>query len=65
MLVRLLLLKRLSPTLFGLRMAVMIFMGVLFLAFVGECLYLMLHSLARSSSYPPIHSTVPSSEPRR
>lgn len=47
MLVRLLLLKRLSPTLFRLRIAVMIFMGLLFLAFAGECLYLMLRSLAR------------------
>jgi hypothetical protein len=61
MLVQLLLLKRLSPTLFRLRVAVMVLMGLLFLAFVGECLYLMLHSLAHSSSYPPIHST----EPRR
>lgn len=65
MLVRLLLLRRLSPTLFRLRMVFFAAMLLVFLAFAGECLYLMLHALAKPSSYPPIHSTTPLSVPRR
>jgi hypothetical protein len=65
MLVRLLLLRWLSPTLFRVRMVFFLAMLLLFLAFAGECLYLMLHALAQPSQYPPIHSTSPSSVPRR
>lgn len=65
MLVRLLLLRWLSPTVFRVRMVFFLAMLLLFFAFAGECLYLMLHSLAKPSPYPPIHSTIPSSAPRR
>lgn len=53
MLLRLLLLRWLSPALFRL---VLIFAGILFLAFAGECVYLMFHSLGHTSPYRPIHS---------
>lgn len=65
MLVRLLLLRWLSPTLFRVRMVFFLAMLLLFLAFAGECLFLMLHALAKPSQYPPIHSTTPSLTPRR
>lgn len=65
MLVRLLLLRWLSPTLFRLRMVVFLAMLLLFFAFAGECLYLMMHALAQPSQHPPIHSTAPASVPRR
>lgn len=65
MLVRLLLLRWLSPTLFRLRMVFFAAMLLLFLAFAGECLFLMLHALAGPSQYPPIYSTTPSSRSRR
>ncbi len=54
MLIRLLLLRWLSPAIFRL---VLIFAGLLFLAFAGECVYLMLHSLTHPSRYRPIHSS--------
>jgi hypothetical protein len=54
MLLRLLLLRWLSPAVFRL---VLIFAGLLFLAFAGECVYLMFHSLTHPSPYRPIHSS--------
>ena len=54
MLVRLLLLRWLSQALFR---AVLIIAGLLFLAFAGECVFLMFHSLAHPSRYRPIHSS--------
>lgn len=56
MLVKLLLLKRLSPTLFRLRLAWIIALGLLFLAFAAEVGYLMYKRLATLPSYPSIHS---------
>ena len=53
MLLRLLLLRWLSPALFR---VVLIVGGFLFLAFAGECVYLMFHSLAHPTPFPPIHS---------
>ena len=53
MLLRLLFLRWLSPALFRL---VVIVGGLLFLAFAGEVVYLMFHSLAHPSPYRPIHS---------
>jgi hypothetical protein len=40
-------------------------MVLFFLAFVGECMYLMFHSLAQPSRYAPIHTTAPSPPARR
>lgn len=59
MLVRLLLLRRLSPTLFRLKLAGLVAFGVLFLAFVAECGYLLYRQLQRPSMYPPIHVSAP------
>lgn len=65
MLLRLLLLRWLSPTLFKFRLGCLLVMVLFFLAFVGECMYLMFHSLGQPSHYPPIHSTAPPSPVRR
>jgi uncharacterized iron-regulated membrane protein len=59
MLLRLLLLRKLSPTLYRLKLAGLIAFAILFLAFVAECGYLLYHQLQRSSGYPPIHSPAP------
>ena len=61
MLLRLLLLKRLSPTLYRFKLAGIIVFGVIFLAFAVECGYLMYQKLAHIDRYPPLHSR----EPRR
>ncbi|MDX2181142.1 MAG: hypothetical protein SFV18_16225 [Bryobacteraceae bacterium] len=49
MLLRLLLLKRLSPRLFALKLAGLVAVGVLFLAFVAQCGYLLWRNLQRPS----------------
>lgn len=59
MLVRLLLLKRLSPALFWLKMAGIAAFVILFLAFAAECGYLLVRQLNRVPAHPPIHSTTP------
>ncbi|MCE5306092.1 MAG: hypothetical protein LLG20_00465 [Acidobacteriales bacterium] len=59
MLVRLLLLRRLSPTLYRMKLAGLVAFGVLFLAFVAECGYLLYRELQRPSAYPPIHVSAP------
>jgi len=56
MILKLLLLKRLSPTLFRLRMAWIVALALLFLAFAAEVGYLMYKRLATLPSYPSIHS---------
>lgn len=61
MLLRLLILKRLSPTLYRFRLAGLVAFGVLFLAFAAECGYLMYQHLMHPSPYRLIHTT----EPRR
>jgi hypothetical protein len=43
-------LKRLSPTLYKVRLGLLLVMGFLFLAFVGECGYLFLHQLLRPAT---------------
>jgi hypothetical protein len=45
--------------LFKFRLGCLLVMVLFFLAFVGQCMYLMFHSLAQPSRYPPIHSTSP------
>lgn len=55
MLLKLLLLKRLSPTLFRLRLVWIIALGLLFLAFAAEVGYLMYKRFATLPSYPSIH----------
>jgi hypothetical protein len=57
-----LLLRYLSPTLFRLKLAGLVVVGVLFLAFVAECGYLLYRQMQRGSTSPAIHTTV--SEPR-
>jgi len=47
MLLRLLLLKRLSPRLFALKLAGLIAMGVLFLGLIAQCGYLLWRNLQR------------------
>ena len=59
MLLQLLFLKRLSPTLFRLRLAGIVAFAVLFLAFAAECGYLMYQRLTHLDSYRPLHSTEP------
>jgi hypothetical protein len=59
MLLRLLLLRKLSPTLFRLKLAGLVAFAILFLAFVAECGYLLYHQLQRPSEYPSIHSPAP------
>jgi hypothetical protein len=56
MILKLLLLKRLSPTLYRLRMAWIVALGLLFLAFASEIGYLMFKRLATLPSYPSIHT---------
>lgn len=65
MLLRLLLLRRLSPTLYRLKLAGLIAFAALFLAFVAECGYLLYHQLQRPSAYPPIHNPVPEHRVRK
>ena len=57
MLLRLLLLKRLSPTFYRFKLAGIVAFAFLFLAFAAECGYLMYRSLAHLDRYPSIHST--------
>lgn len=57
MLLRLLLLRKLSPTLFRLRFAGVIALAVLFLAFVTECGYLLYQGLQHEVPSRLIHST--------
>jgi hypothetical protein len=59
MLLRLLLLRRLSPALYRLKLAGLVAFVVLFLALVAECGYLLYRQLQQPSEYPPIHSPVP------
>ena len=59
MLLHLLLLKRLSPTLYRLRLAGLVAFAILFLAFVAECGYLLYQQLQRPAAYPTIHSPAP------
>ncbi len=56
MLLKLLLLKRLSPTLYRLRLAWIVALVLLFLAFGAEIGYLMYKRLATLPAYPSIHS---------
>ena len=56
MLVRLLLLKKLSPALFRQRLAGLIAFGVLFLALVAECGYLLYRGLRYETSSRLIHA---------
>jgi hypothetical protein len=56
MILKLLLLKRLSPTLYRLRLAWIIALGLLFLAFAAQVGYLMYKRLATLPSHPSIHS---------
>ena len=65
MLLRLLLLRRLSPTLYKLKLAGLIAFAVLFLAFVAECGYLLYQQLQRPSAYPSIHSPAPEHRVRK
>ena len=53
---KLLLLKRLSPTFYRIRLAWIIALGLLFLGFAAEVGYLMYKRLATLPSYPSIHS---------
>lgn len=59
MLLKLLLLKRLSPTFYRLRLAWIVALVLLFVAFGAELAYLMFMRMATLPSYPSIH------EPRR
>jgi hypothetical protein len=61
MLIRLLLLKRLSPALYRFKLAGIVAFALLFLAFAAECGYLMYQKLTYLDRYQSIHST----EPRR
>jgi hypothetical protein len=62
MLLRLLLLRRLSPTWYKLKLVGLVAFTILFLAFAAECGYLLYRHLQQPSAYPPIHSAAP--EPR-
>lgn len=55
MLLQLLLLKRLSPTLYRFKLAGIVAFALLFLAFAAECGWLMYQSLAHMDLYPSIH----------
>jgi len=59
MLLRLLLLRRLSPAWYRLKLAGLVALAVLFLAFVTECGYLLYQQLQRPAAYPSIHSPAP------
>jgi hypothetical protein len=61
MLLRLLLLKRLSPFWYRVKLVQVIFFGLLFLAFIGQLGYYMFREVTRSSPHP----TVQTSQPRR
>ncbi len=56
MILKLLLLKRLSPTFYRLRLAWIVALVLLFLGFAAEVGYLMYKRLAGLPSYPSIHS---------
>ena len=56
MILKLLLLKRLSPTFYRLRLAWIVALALLFTAFAAEVGYLMFKRLATLPSYPSIHS---------
>lgn len=56
MILKLLLLKRLSPTFYRLRLAWIVALVLLFLAFAVQVGYLMYKRLASLPSYPSIHS---------
>ncbi len=57
MLVRLLLLRRLSPVLYRLKLAGLMAFVLLFLAFVAECGYLLCRQLNQPQPFRLIHST--------
>jgi len=59
MLLQLLLLKRLSPTLYLFKLAGIVAFVLLFMAFAAECGYLMYQKLAHLDRYPSIHSAEP------
>ncbi len=65
MLLRMLLLRKLSPTLFRLKLAGLVAFAILFLAFVAECGYLLYHQLQQPSAYPSIHSPAPEHRVRK
>jgi hypothetical protein len=56
MILKLLLLKRLSPTFYRLRLAWIMALGLLFLVFAAEVGYLMYKRLTTLPSYPSIHT---------
>lgn len=59
MLLRLLLLRRLSPAWYRLKLAGLVAFTILFLAFVAECGYLLYQQLQKPAAYPSIHSPAP------
>lgn len=59
MLVQLLLLRRLSPALYRMKLAGLVAFGILFIAFVAECGYLLYRQLQPPAAYPPIHASAP------
>jgi len=59
MLLRLLLLRRLSPLLYRPKLAGLVAFAILFLAFVAECGHLLYQQLQRPAAYPSIHSPAP------
>jgi hypothetical protein len=59
MLVRLLLLRRLSPALFWFKMTGIIAFVIVFLAFTAECGFLLLRGLNRVPAHPPAHTAEP------
>jgi len=62
MLLELAALKRLSPGLYKLKLGVLLLVGFLFLAFVGECAYMILHRLTQPAA---TQHTIPATAPRR
>jgi hypothetical protein len=59
MLLRLLLLRKLSPALFWLKMTGIIAFVIVFLAFAAECGFLLLRGLHRLPAHAPIQTTEP------
>jgi hypothetical protein len=59
MLVRLLLLRRLSPALFWFKITGIIAFVIVFLALAAECGFLLLRGLNRVPAHPPAHTTEP------
>lgn len=59
MVVRLLLLRRLSPVLFWFKMTGIIAFVILFLAFAAECGFLLFRGLNRVPTRAPLHETEP------